>query len=83
MPKGKKDAIDRIVESIEWKVGGFSLLPVFFGTVLASLDIAMMGTAKMISEGTLPYYSGTAAAVGCMPSCPSSSSAPFDMRAWL
>jgi len=64
MPKGKKDAIDRIVESIEWKVGGFSLLPVFFGTILASLDIAMMGTAKMVSEGTLAYYPGTVAAVG-------------------
>jgi len=64
MAKGKKDTIDTLVESIEWKVGGFSLLPVFFGTILASLDIAMMGTAKMISEGTLPYYSGTALAVG-------------------
>jgi drug/metabolite transporter (DMT)-like permease len=59
-----KDAIDRVVEGIHWNVGGFSMLPVFFGTILASLDIAMMGTAKMISEGTLPYYPATAAAVG-------------------
>jgi drug/metabolite transporter (DMT)-like permease len=64
MAKDKKDAIDKIVEGINWKVGGFSLLPVFFGTILASLDIALMGPAKPISEGTLPYYSGSAAAVG-------------------
>jgi multidrug transporter EmrE-like cation transporter len=64
MAKGKKDTIDTLVESIEWKMGGFSLLPVFFGTILASLDIAMMGTAKMVSEGTMPYYSGSALAVG-------------------
>jgi drug/metabolite transporter (DMT)-like permease len=64
MAKDKKDAIDKIVESISWKVGSFSMLPVFFGTILASLDIAMMGTAKMISEGTLPHYPATMAAVG-------------------
>lgn len=63
MPTSKKDTIDTLVESIEWKVGNFSLLPVFFGTILASLDIAMMGTAKMVSEGTMPYYSGSALAV--------------------
>jgi drug/metabolite transporter (DMT)-like permease len=59
----KKDTLDKLVESINWKVGSFSMLPVFFGTILASLDIAMMGTAKMISQGTIPYYSGTAASV--------------------
>jgi multidrug transporter EmrE-like cation transporter len=64
MAKDKKDALDKIVEGINWKVGGFSLLPVFFGTILASLDIAMMGTAKMVSQGTLPYYPGSAMAVG-------------------
>jgi multidrug transporter EmrE-like cation transporter len=60
----KKDSIDKLVESIDWKWGNFSMLPIFFGTVLASLDIAMMGVAKMVSEGTLPYYPGSALAVG-------------------
>jgi multidrug transporter EmrE-like cation transporter len=60
----KKDVVDQLISSIEWKYNGFSFLPVFFGTILASLDIAMMGTAKMVSEGSLPFYSGSALAVG-------------------
>ena len=59
----KKDSIDKLVESIDWNWGNFSLLPIFFGTLLASLDIAMMGIAKMVSQGTIPYYPGSALAV--------------------
>lgn len=59
-----KDVIGKLIDSMDWKWGSLSFLPVFFGTLLASIDIAMMGTAKMVSEGTLPYYSGTAIAVG-------------------
>jgi multidrug transporter EmrE-like cation transporter len=60
----KKDVVDQLISSIHWNYGSFSFLPVFFGTVLASLDIAMMGVAKMVSEGRLPFYSGSALAVG-------------------
>ena len=58
------DAIDAIIKSINWKIGKFSMLPIFFGTVMALLDIVMMGTVKMVSQGTLSRGAGIPLSVG-------------------
>ena len=49
-----KDFIDKWIDSINWKVGDFTMLPVFFGTLMAILDVIVMGTLKMIKNKTLP-----------------------------
>jgi multidrug transporter EmrE-like cation transporter len=59
----KKDWADKLIGSVNWKIGSFSMLPIFFGTLMALVDIAMMGTVKMVSEGTVPYALGTPFAV--------------------
>ncbi len=56
--------IDRAIHSIHWKIGNFSLLPILFGTIMALIDIAMMGTVKMVSNGTLSSAVGVPFAVG-------------------
>jgi multidrug transporter EmrE-like cation transporter len=54
-----KDLIDKWITSINWNVGGFSMLPVFFGVLMASIDICMMSTVKMVSKGTIASTWGT------------------------
>jgi drug/metabolite transporter (DMT)-like permease len=56
--KKVKDFIDTFVTSVRWKIGNFSILPVFFGTVLSLGDIAMMNTAKMVQVGHLNPWIG-------------------------
>lgn len=51
--KKSGDIIDRWIKSVNWKVGNFSMLPIFFGVVLALVDIVMMNTTKMVTTGTL------------------------------
>lgn len=53
-----KDVVDSWVKSINWKVGNFSMLPIFFGSVMAILDIFMMSSVKMIQNGTMSYAFG-------------------------
>lgn len=45
--------IDAWIKSVNWKVGRFSLLPIFLGTLMASLDLIMMGSIKMVHTGTM------------------------------
>lgn len=59
-----KDLVDRFISSINWKWGNFSTLPIVFGTIMALIDIAMMGTVKMVSLKTLTYAVGVPLAVG-------------------
>jgi len=47
--------IDKWIKSVNWKLGKFSMLPIFFGTIMALVDILMMGSVKMIHNKTLPY----------------------------
>lgn len=53
-----KDFIDTLIGSVNWKMGRFSLLPIFFGTMMATFDVIMMSLAKLSAKGKLPY--GTA-----------------------
>ena len=53
-----KDFIDTWISKINWKVGTFSLLPIAFGLVMASLDIVMMFTCKFVQLGAVPYGVG-------------------------
>ena len=52
--KKKLDFIDQTITSINWKVGSFNMLPIFFGTLMAIVDIFMMSSVKMISTGSIP-----------------------------
>lgn len=56
--KKTKDFFDTIIGSVNWKFGNFNMLPVFFGTLMAVLDIFMMSFLKMISIGTMPSWWG-------------------------
>jgi len=51
--KHSGDMIDAWIKSVNWKVGRFSLLPIFLGTLMASLDLIMMGSIKMVHTGTM------------------------------
>ena len=53
-----KDWVDKVITSINWKVGKFSFLPIAFGVSMATLDIVMMSIAKYSSKGQIAY--GTA-----------------------
>jgi len=64
MGKPKKDALDELISKVNWKVGKFNVLPIVFGVIMASIDILMMSTAKMVSEGTLSSAVGVPLAVG-------------------
>ena len=64
MTTKKGDAIDQLIHSINWKIGNFSMLSLLFGTIMALIDIAMMGTVKMVSNGTLSSAVGVPFAVG-------------------
>lgn len=53
-----KDLFDTFITSVNWKIGRFSVLPIFLGTMMASLDVVMMSLAKLSSKGKMAY--GTA-----------------------
>ena len=59
-----KDFIDKWISSINWKIQNFNTLPIFFGSIMAIIDICMMSCIKMISQGTIPSWWGTPMAVG-------------------
>ncbi len=50
-----KDFIDKWITSVNWKIGRFSFLPIFFGVMMASLDILMMSIGKMTSLRQIQY----------------------------
>jgi multidrug transporter EmrE-like cation transporter len=58
-----KDFIDKWISTINWKVGNFNTLPIFFGSMMALIDIFMMSTIKMISQGSISSSWGTPMAV--------------------
>jgi len=60
----KKDFIDNLIISINWKLGKFNMLPIFFGTMMALIDIVMMSSVKMIHEGTMPGWWGVPLSIG-------------------
>ena len=64
MLKRNADFADKVIQSISWKIGKFSMLPIFFGTLMALLDILMMGVLKMISTGSLSRGIGIPLSVG-------------------
>jgi multidrug transporter EmrE-like cation transporter len=64
MVKKSKDFIDSWIQSVNWKIGKFSLLPIFFGTLMAFIDIFMMSTVKMMSSGLLSSAVGIPLSVG-------------------
>jgi multidrug transporter EmrE-like cation transporter len=53
-----KDFVDVLIQSVNWKVGSFDLLPIVFGLVMALIDISMMGTLKFVDQGKLAYNIG-------------------------
>ena len=53
-----KDFVDVLIQSVNWKLGSFDLLPIFFGLVMALIDITMMGTLKFVDQGKLAYNVG-------------------------
>jgi len=56
--KKRGDIFDRFIASINWKWGSFDMLPIWFGVVMALLDIVMMSSAKMIHTGSLSWNIG-------------------------
>lgn len=64
MVSAKSDGIDAVIKSINWKVGSFNMRPVFFGFLMAVIDVVMMSSVKMVSQGTLSYGFGVPLAVG-------------------
>ena len=53
-----KDFVDKFIQSVNWKLGSFDLLPILFGLVMALIDITMMGTLKFVDQGKLAYNIG-------------------------
>jgi multidrug transporter EmrE-like cation transporter len=53
-----KDFVDGVIKSVNWTVGKFDMLPIVFGTVMALIDISMMGTLKLVDQGKLAYAVG-------------------------
>jgi multidrug transporter EmrE-like cation transporter len=58
-----KDFVDVLIQSVNWKLGSFDLLPIFFGIVMALIDINMMGTLKFVDQGKLAYAVGLPIAI--------------------
>lgn len=56
--------MDSIIKSVNWKVGKFSFLPIFFGVCMASLDVVMMSLGKFASKGKIAY--GSALTLGTL-----------------
>lgn len=59
MSKKNGDFIDRFLNGVNWKIGKFNSLPLFMGTMMALVDVVMMSSAKMVSQGTLSSSVGT------------------------
>ena len=59
-----KDLFDTFISSVNWKIGHFSFLPIFLGTLMASLDVVMMSLAKLSSKGKLAYGTALPLATG-------------------
>jgi multidrug transporter EmrE-like cation transporter len=49
------DVFDKLINSINWKIGKFSFLPIVFGVSMSILDVLMMSIAKFSSKGQIPY----------------------------
>jgi multidrug transporter EmrE-like cation transporter len=62
--KQSGDMIDTWVKSVNWKWGNFSLLPIFLGTIMAVIDLVMMGSIKMIHTGSMSTAVGLPLALG-------------------
>jgi len=62
--KKSQDIFDKLIQKVNWKIGNFNTLPIFFGSVMAIVDIFMMSSVKMISKGTMPYSWGVPLSVG-------------------
>ena len=58
-----KDLTDKWISSVNWKIGNFSMLPIFFGTVMALIDIFMMALVKMIHNGTFSTAIGLSVSI--------------------
>ncbi len=50
-----KGFFDSIVSVADFKIGGFSMRPIFLGMLMASLDVVMMSLAKLTSTGKIAY----------------------------
>lgn len=59
-----KDFLDKFIQTTDWTVGKFNMLPIFFGVMLAMGDIVMMTSAKMMSQGTLSSSVGMPISIG-------------------
>ena len=64
MVKKHMDAIDKLIGSVNWKIGNFNMLPIFFGTIMAVIDICMMSSIKMVSNGSIPSSWGLPLSIG-------------------
>ena len=64
MKEKTKDIIDKLITSVNWKVGGFNTLPILFGTCMAIVDIFMMSTTKMTSIGRISTTIGIPLSIG-------------------
>jgi|UniRef100_A0A6C0B155 multidrug transporter EmrE-like cation transporter len=64
MAKTNHDIFDRMIGSVNWKLGNFNMLPIVFGTSMAIVDIFMMSSVKMIHQGTMPRWWGVPLSVG-------------------
>ena len=45
--------MDRFIKSVNWKIGKFSILPIFMGLLMASLDVVMMSLGKFAVKGQI------------------------------
>lgn len=60
----KGDIFDKMVTTINWKLGSFNMLPIFFGTLMAIVDIFMMSSVKLISKDRIPSTWGVPLSMG-------------------
>lgn len=60
----KGDIVDNWLNGINWKIGKFNMLPIFLGTLMATLDIVMMGTVKMVHDGKISHEFGVPFSLG-------------------
>ena len=58
MVRKATDFIDAWIQRTHWKIGTFNTLPIFFGVVMACIDIVMMGVVKMTSTGAFSVAVG-------------------------
>ena len=62
--KKSKDFFDNIIGSINWKFGKFNMLPIFFGTIMAFIDVFMISNLSLIHQGTVASWWGVPFSVG-------------------